>query len=416
MSSIIFNPSMLTALPSPSPSPEERPQDGGDASTNDATLDDPAPKEPEESEADRVARAWAAVLISMRAYVKTHPPLQPTLLEEQELWLHDWNTVMNDMNTVFEWARAADAHVLLENSDAVDLDKGKAAVKLLTKAIKAIKQKAEESVLIACLVRVEKEKGPEASKAADKGKGKATETEKDAPPVVADAGRPRFGGRLTIPSTTTHPEVPCARCASTDSLCVLNDTSSQCNGCTKAKKACSFVSDKAKERTPAAAKVKAVAPKAKTPVLMPAPKAKTLVSAVAPTAGSVTDTAPVVGDSDVEIIGESTADENAVGGSRTIVVQRPKRPLAACPAPAPKRPRLNLEAQLEESRIEAAQLRIRNAKLEAEVAKWRGTVVDLRQHSRMQEAELLSMSNQIYSMGRDWGAWEKEIAKMLENK
>ncbi|KAG1804019.1 hypothetical protein EV424DRAFT_1351442 [Suillus variegatus] len=131
MTSVIFNPSMLTASPSPEPEPEEHPQDGGNTSTNDATLNDPAPKEPEESEADRVARAWAAVLTTMRAYAKTHPPPQPMLLEEQESWLCDWNTVMNDMNTMFEWARAADAHVSLENSNVVDLDEGTALVVVL---------------------------------------------------------------------------------------------------------------------------------------------------------------------------------------------------------------------------------------------------------------------------------------------
>lgn len=94
MSSVVFNPSMLTASPSPSPEPEECPQDGGDASTNDATLDDPAPKEPEESEANRVQRAWTAVLETMHACSKTHPPPKLELLEEQESWLRDWNAVM----------------------------------------------------------------------------------------------------------------------------------------------------------------------------------------------------------------------------------------------------------------------------------------------------------------------------------
>ncbi|KAG1811327.1 hypothetical protein EV424DRAFT_1542547 [Suillus variegatus] len=257
----------------------------------------------------------------------------------------------------------------------------------------------------ACPACAEKEKEPETLKVADKGKGKATETEKDAPLVVVDVGRPRFGGRLTILSVMTRLEVPCAWCASIDSTCVLNDTNSRCN-----------VSDKVKKRAPAAAKVKAVVPKAKTPMPMPAPKAKTPVPAVTLTAGSVTDTAPVVGDSDVEIVGESTADEDATGGSRTIIVQWPKHPLAACPVPAAKRPHLDLEVQLEESQIEAAQLRIHNAELEAEVAKWRGMVIDLQQHSRVQEAEVLQMSNHIYSMGHDWGAWEKEIAEMLEKK
>ncbi|KAG1875980.1 hypothetical protein C8R48DRAFT_768826 [Suillus tomentosus] len=154
MSSIIFDPSMLTASPSPSPKPEEHPQDGGDASNNDTTLDDLTPKEPEESEADRVQRAWMA------------------LLEEQESWLHDWNAVMADMNSVFKWACAANVHVSLKNADVVDLDKGKATVKLLTKAVKVWKQRAKESALTTHQAHVEKEAGT--SRAAEKGKGKAT--------------------------------------------------------------------------------------------------------------------------------------------------------------------------------------------------------------------------------------------------
>lgn len=158
-------------------------------------------------------------------------------------------------------------------------------------------------------------------------------------------------------------------------------------------------------------KAKEVAPKAKTPAPVPAPKAKTSVPA-----GSVMDTAPIIGNSKMEIIGESTADKDAVGPSKTIVVQCAKRTLASCLVPAPKCPRLDLEVQLEESQIEAAQLRIWNTELEKEAANWCQAVVDLRAHSRVQEAEVLSMSNQLYSMGCDWGAWEKEIVEMLAKK
>ncbi|KAG1834199.1 hypothetical protein EV424DRAFT_1532427 [Suillus variegatus] len=424
MSSVPFNLAMLTASPSPSPEPEERPQDKGNTSVDDATLNDASPKELEETVANWIRWSWAIILTSMRVSVKTCPPPKPELLEDQESWLRTWERTMGDMSSLFERARINGVHLLIGDSEAVDLVSGKAAVKTLTKAIKAWKEKAEESAVTARPTRTEKEKESKPATSAEMGKEKAVETdkvaEKDKAVVkeVTDMGRPRLGSRITATSVT-YPEEPCARCAVTGARCVLSDASLRCHGCTKAKKACSFVAEKAKERALAAPKTKAVAlatAKAKTPIPVPAPKAKTPVPAVAPTAGSVTDTAPVVGDSDVEIIGESTADEDTAIIGKTIIVQRPKCPLAARPAPAPKRPRLDLEAQLEESRIEAAQLRIRNAELEAEVAKWRGTVVDLRQHSRVQEVEVLSMSNQIYSMGRDWGAWEKEIAEMLEKK
>lgn len=40
--------------------------------------------------------------------------------------------------------------------------------------------------------------------------------------------------------------------------------------------------------------------------------------------------------------------------------------------------------------------------------------LDMRQHSRAQEAELLLMSNKLFAMSRDWGMLEKEIGKVVE--
>lgn len=180
---------------------------------------------------------------------------------------------------------------------------------------------------------------------------------------------------------------------------------------------CVPVSNKAKECVPAVPKTKESVPaaaKAKMPVPAPAPKAKMPVPVAALAAGSATDTSPNVGESDVEIVSESTVNEDATVVGKTIVVQHAKRPLASRPAPGPKCPRLNLEAQLEESQIEAAQLQICNTELEAEVMKWKTTIIDMWHHSRVQEAEVMAMSNRIYCMGRNWGAWEKEIAEMLE--
>ncbi|KAG1876007.1 hypothetical protein C8R48DRAFT_768852 [Suillus tomentosus] len=400
MSSIPFNPSMLTASPSPSPEPEERLQDEGNTSVDDATLDegntsvddatldDATPKEPQETVADRICQSWAVTLSTMHVSVKTSPPPKLELLEDQESWLHAWEQTMGDMSSLFDQARATEVHLSLSDAEAVDLAGGKATTKTLYKAVKAV-----EPAPTARQVRLEKEKALEASKMVEK----AATTE------VIDMGCPRLGGRITTTPVITHPDVLCTRCASTDTPCVLVNGNLRCKGCTKAKKGCSFVGDKAKERMPAAPKPKMAAPKVKTPVPAPAPKGKTPPPVAGPVAGSVTDTVPNVGSSDVEIVGESTVDEDATVGGKTIVVQHVKRPLASRPTPAPKCPRLDLAAQLDESRIEAAQLWIRNAELEAEVAKWKGVVVDMRQHSRMQEAEVMAMSNRIYCMGRDWG-------------
>ncbi|KAG2085230.1 uncharacterized protein F5147DRAFT_659583 [Suillus discolor] len=136
---------MLTASPSPSPEPEERPQDGGDTSTNDTTLNDVAQKEPEESVADRIDHAWAAVLNTMHVCIDTSPPSKPELLEEQECWLRDWNTVMSNMTSVFHRAHAAEMHLSLNDVDAVTLAGGKIAAWMLTRAMKTWKEKAEGS-------------------------------------------------------------------------------------------------------------------------------------------------------------------------------------------------------------------------------------------------------------------------------
>ncbi|KAG1802173.1 uncharacterized protein HD556DRAFT_1438208 [Suillus plorans] len=170
MSSTIFDPAMLTASPTPSPEPEEHPQHEGNTSLNDATLDDVSPKEPQESNVDQIEQSWAAVLNTMRIYVKMCPPLKPQLLEEQE-----------------------------SDSDAVELAEGKVAAKALTKAVQAWKEKVAESAVTAHPACAKKEKIAEEPKATEKGKGKevvgaieSTEkaTEDSTSPVVVDMGRP----------------------------------------------------------------------------------------------------------------------------------------------------------------------------------------------------------------------------------
>ncbi|KAG2108672.1 uncharacterized protein F5147DRAFT_773466 [Suillus discolor] len=395
MSSAIFDPAMLTASPSPSPEPEEHVQNNGDASLDDATLDTVPPKELQESVANQIERSWAVVLTTMDICVKTSPPPKPELLEEQESWLHDWNTAMADMTSVFERARALQLHLSIGDADSVELNEGKLAAKTLPKAVKAWKEKAEESALTAHPARTEKAKAVE--KSPEKGKGKEAKKEKEPSPVVTDMGRLRFGGCMTTSSVTQPAEV-CMRCAASGAKCVLEDSNARCNPCIKARKGCSFVAAKNKEHVFVPTKDKVVPPSKST----------------TPTVATDTGTVPDAGESEVEIVGETTADEDVAGTGKTIMVQCAKRPAAARSGPAPKRPRLDLEAQLEEARIESAQLRLRNAELETEVAKYREMLVDLRQHTHAQESELLHMSNQLYSFARDWGSWENEMDEMLE--
>ncbi|KAG1787602.1 uncharacterized protein HD556DRAFT_1448612 [Suillus plorans] len=117
MSSVIFNPFMLTVSPSPSPKPEECPLKGGNTSVDNTTFHDVAPKEPEESKSDRIECTWATMLNTMHVCVETVPPSKPELLEEQESWLRNWNITMANMTAVFELAHAASLHVSLNNVD-----------------------------------------------------------------------------------------------------------------------------------------------------------------------------------------------------------------------------------------------------------------------------------------------------------
>ncbi|KAG2117882.1 uncharacterized protein F5147DRAFT_757584 [Suillus discolor] len=340
MSSIIFNPAMLTVSPSPSPKPEERPLEGGNVSIDDTTLDDAAPKEPEESESDWVERAWAAMLNTMRMCVETAPPSKPELLEEQESWLHDWNVAMADMTVVYEWARAASLHVSLNDTENVTLAEGKIAARTLTRAMKAWKEKAEESAMTACPACAEKGKGKEVI-ASEKIVEKATE---------------KSAVLLRGASIVPRP---------------------------------ALIAAKNKGRAPAV-------PKCKAP-----PSTQT--------------TAPDTGKSEVEIVGEATANEPIAGTSKeTIVVQRPKQPLASAAEPVVKRPRLDANTELDEACAESAQLRAENAELHTRNDKYQVALTEMCQHSWTQESELLHMSNWLYLLARDWGTWEKELCEVLE--
>ncbi|KAG2111339.1 uncharacterized protein F5147DRAFT_772058 [Suillus discolor] len=384
MSSTIFNPSMLTASPSPSPSPEpeERPLEGGNASVDDTTLDDAAPKEPEESESDRVEHSWAAMLNTMRVCMDTAPPSKPELLEEQESWLRDWNVPMSDMTVVYERACAASLHVSLNDVDAVTLAEGRIAAKMLMRVVKAWKEKAEESVVTVHPARADKGKVKEVVVVGEKTVEKAAEL------VLTDMGRLHLGGRMTATSVN-RPAEHCERCTASGAKCVVIYVGGRCEACIKARKVCSFVATKNKGRAPAA-------PKRKAPP-------------------SVQTTAPDMAESEVEIVGEATADEPAVGPSKAIVVQQPKRALDSDAAPVVKCPRLEADLELEEARVEAVHLRDENAKLRVQNDQYRLALINMRQHTRIQESKLLYMSNWLYILACDWGNWEKELGEVLED-
>ncbi|KAG2116483.1 uncharacterized protein F5147DRAFT_768854 [Suillus discolor] len=203
-----------------------------------------------------------------------------------------------------------------------------------------------------------------------------------------DMGRPCLGGRMTATSVNC-PAERCQRCTASGAKCIVVHAGGHCKVCIKARKGCSFVVAKNKGCVLAA-------PKRKAPP-------------------SVQTTAPDAGESEVEIVGEATADEPVPAPSKEIIVQRPKHALDADAAPAAKRPRLEADPELEEAHAEAVWLRAENAELRTHNDKYRLALLDMGQHTRIQESELLHMSNRLYILAHDWGNWEKELGEVLED-
>lgn len=79
-----FNVAMLNSTPSPEPVPVAQglPED---APMHDASA---------ESDTDRLLAAWASILISLEGCVMSAPELKAELLEDQEMWLREWYSVL----------------------------------------------------------------------------------------------------------------------------------------------------------------------------------------------------------------------------------------------------------------------------------------------------------------------------------
>ncbi|KAG1842583.1 hypothetical protein C8R48DRAFT_678982 [Suillus tomentosus] len=79
-----FNITMLNSTPSPEPEPvaQGAPED---ASMADASV---------ESDTNRLFSTWAASLVALEACVMAAPDLKPELLEDQEMWLREWRSVL----------------------------------------------------------------------------------------------------------------------------------------------------------------------------------------------------------------------------------------------------------------------------------------------------------------------------------
>lgn len=79
-----FTAAMLTTTPSPEPEPVVQ------GHCEDTRMEDANT----ESDTDRLFGAWTAILTSLEGCVMTAPDLKPELLEDQEMWLREWHSVL----------------------------------------------------------------------------------------------------------------------------------------------------------------------------------------------------------------------------------------------------------------------------------------------------------------------------------
>lgn len=102
---------------------------------------------------------------------------------------------------------------------------------------------------------------------------------------------------------------------------------------------------------------------------------------------------------DVEIVDERAVGEKVVRASRDIPV-RAEGPLASGSAPKGKGKYKGQEEELREALGENARLREENALMRASALK-------MRQYARAQQADLLALSNKLFTMSQEWSDLEE---------
>jgi hypothetical protein len=85
----VFNASMLASTPSPVP--EDRP------SGEDAHMADPVV----ETDVDRLLKGWNDTLTALDGCVAAVPDPKPELLEDQEAWMREWQSIMVSTHSYF---------------------------------------------------------------------------------------------------------------------------------------------------------------------------------------------------------------------------------------------------------------------------------------------------------------------------
>ncbi|KAG1821699.1 uncharacterized protein BJ212DRAFT_1477547 [Suillus subaureus] len=316
---------------------------------------------PQETPVTLVLHTWSMVIATFVACAETRPGLKQELLEEIEDWLREWNCVSTAM--------AASSDKVCAAGVALDLDEGK--VKLLAettkwagvaqKTISDWKKRAEG--LMAATADTHAGKAPAVTAAEDRDMG-----------VLCP------GGRMSTPK--------CDRCTAHGIVC--NGTlGTRCPSCVHLHQACSFAKCKAIPGAPRSRKVthsgKATAP------------APTITTA---------DDADTSGELEVEIWEVLPPQKKVI---------HPSRPLPARAGNGDMQVR-ELEEELAHVRTESGRLEWENEGLRASNMRYSKFILNMRQHSCGQEAELLLMSNKLYTMLDDWSVIEREMGDVLREQ
>ncbi|KAG1829444.1 hypothetical protein EV424DRAFT_1535775 [Suillus variegatus] len=131
-----FTAAMLTTTPSPEPEPVAQ------GHSEDARMEDTNT----ESNTDRLFGAWTTILTSLEGCVMTAPDLKPELLEDQEMWLREWHSVLATLNGCSEHAGVLGVELDMSDKGAEFLKQGRKSCKEIEAVIKEWKVKAIEAV------------------------------------------------------------------------------------------------------------------------------------------------------------------------------------------------------------------------------------------------------------------------------
>ncbi|KAG1765352.1 hypothetical protein EDD22DRAFT_951165 [Suillus occidentalis] len=348
----VFNASMLASTPSPGP--EVHPS-GEDAHMEDSVV---------ETDVDRLLKGWNSTLMALDGCVAAVPDPKPELLEDQEAWMHEWGSVLTNMNACSVRSKELDVALDLNEHNARLLKEGRRAYKELEALVKGWKAKAVGESPMAPIKQLapslqasEVEPHGTDGEAANMGEPRAASPTFPVEVHMAGAALLATFPRSPAPFPVSGTNNPRTSASHAHKTCAKHAT-----GRGSAKETASSLAVEDEEDT---------------------------------------------GDSDmeIEITGERLTGEKVLRGSATIL-PRAVGPVMSGSAPKGKGKPKDLEVALEEVTAE-------NTHLKEERARLRATVLNMRQHACAHQADLLILSNKLFAMSQDWADVEGRLSEHL---